>query len=203
MAEHKPEKKPGRGIVGTTEALALHLVRRSRRMPRTQAAVRKVASGLRSNQLARTAISRAFDMDLEGVGGTVFIDGGNLLAGDGLDNVPVVVLSLVGVSPDLVPERLEEIGREQLLTGGFRPIIVIDGDHFAAVREYAWPVELVLSAQQWDDQPDLRDDEGWEAYLTRRYQSIRRNYRAAALLEFGPEHPLTLTYLRSLGPAAR
>lgn len=185
----------------SAERVALAIVRRARRVPRAEAAALKVASSLRGNQLARTAVSRAFDMDLEGIGGTVFVDGGNLLAGEGLDNVPVVVLSLVGTPADLVGERLEEIGLEQVLTGGFRPVLIIDGDHFGAVREFGWPVELVLSREQWDEQEQLQDHTGWEAYLTRRMQAIRRNYRAAALLEFGPEHPLTLTYLRSLGPA--
>ena len=192
--------KNGSGM--SAERVALALVRRARRVPRAEAAALKVASSLRGNQLARTAVSRAFDMDLEGIGGTVFVDGGNLLAGEGLDNVPVVVLSLVGTPAELVGERLEEIGLEQVLTGGFRPVLIIDGDHFGAVREFGWPVELVLSRAQWDAQEQLQDDAGWEAYLTRRMQAIRRNYRAAALLEFGPEHPLTLTYLRSLGPAA-
>ena len=191
--------KNGSGM--SAERVALALVRRARRVPRAEAAALKVASSLRGNQLARTAVSRAFDMDLEGIGGTVFVDGGNLLAGEGLDNVPVVVLSLVGTPAELVGERLEEIGLEQVLTGGFRPVLIIDGDHFGAVREFGWPVELVLSRAQWDAQEQLQDDAGWEAYLTRRMQAIRRNYRAAALLEFGPEHPLTLTYLRSLGPA--
>lgn len=186
---------------GSVERVALALVRRARRVPRAEAAALRVASTVRANQLARTAVSRAFDMDLEGIGGTVFLDGGNLLAGEGLDNVPVVVLSLVGTPEELVGERLEQIGQEQLLTGGFRPVLIIDGDHFAAVREFGWPVELVLSRPQWQAEESLQDDAGWEAYLTRRYQAIRRNYRAAALLEFGPEHPLTLTYLRSLGPA--
>lgn len=199
MAGASNSGKNGSGM--SAERLALALVRRARRVPRAEAAALKVASTLRGNQLARTAVSRAFDMDLEGIGGTVFVDGGNLLAGEGLDNVPVVVLSLVGTPTDVVAERLDQIGQEQVLTGGFRPVLIIDGDHFAAVREFGWPVELVLSREQWDAEAHLRDETGWEAYLTRRYQAIRRNYRAAALLEFGPEHPLTLTYLHSLGPA--
>ncbi|NLG22391.1 MAG: hypothetical protein GX555_13290 [Actinomycetales bacterium] len=189
----------GKGM--SAERLALAVVRRARRVPKAEEAALKVATALRGNQLARTAVSRAFDMDLEGIGGTVFLDGGTLLAGQGLDNVPVVILSLVGTPDDLVPERLEEIGQEQLLTAGFRPVLVVDGDHFGAIRRYGWPVELVLSEAQWDADESLRDEAGWEAYLVRRLQEIRRNYRAAALLEFGPEHPWTLTYLRSLGPA--
>lgn len=183
------------------ERLAQAVVRRGRRIPAAERAAVRVATSLRESQLARTIVSRAFDMDLGGVGGTVFLAGGNLLAGQGLDNVPVVILSLVGTPDDQVPERLEEIAREQLLTAGFRPVLVIDGDHFAAVRPYGWPVELVLNREQWEAQQHLQDEAGWEAYLTRRLQEMRRNYRAAALLELGPEHPMTLTYLRSLGPA--
>lgn len=183
------------------ERLAQAVVRRGRRIPAAERAAVRVATSLRESQLARTIVSRAFDMDLGGVGGTVFLAGGHLLAGQGLDNVPVVILSLVGTPGEEVPERLEEVAREQLLTAGFRPVLVIDGDHFAAIRAYGWPVELVLSREQWETEAHLRDEAGWEAYLTRRLQEMRRNYRAAALLELGPDHPMTLTYLRSLGPA--
>ncbi len=193
----------GNGSGRSAERLALAVVRRLRRLPRAEETALRVATGLRQNQLARTAVSRAFDMDLEGIGGTVFVNGGTLLAGQDLDNVPVVILSLVGTDPEQLPERLEEIGREQLLTAGFRPVLVLDDDHFAAVREYGWPVELVLSRDQWDAEEHLQDEAGWEAYLVRRLQEIRRNYRAAALLQFGPEHPWTMLYLRSLGPALR
>lgn len=190
----------GKGM--SAERLALAVVRRVRRMPRAEQTALKVATALRGNQLARTAVSRTFDMDLEGIGGTVFLHGGTLLAGQGLDNVPVVVLSLIGTPEEDVPERLAQIGQEQLLTAGFRPVLVVDGDHFAAIRPYGWPVELVLSQDRWDQEESLQDETGWDAYLVRRLQEIRRNYRAAALLEFGPEHPWTMTYLQSLGPAS-
>ncbi|QDO87105.1 hypothetical protein FNH13_01180 [Ornithinimicrobium ciconiae] len=185
------------------ERIAQAVVRRGRRIPAAEKTAVKVATSLRESQLARTIVSRTFDMDLGGVGGTVFLAGGNLLAGQGLDNVPVVILSLVGTPGEDIPQRLEEIAREQLLTAGFRPVLLISEDHFAPVRAYGWPVELVLSREQWGDSPHLQDEGGWEAYVERRLQQMRRNYRAAALLDFGPEHPMTLTYLRSLGPAPR
>ena len=185
------------------ERIAQAVVRRGRRIPAAEKTAVKVATSLRESQLARTIVSRTFDMDLGGVGGTVFLAGGNLLAGQGLDNVPVVILSLVGTPSEDIPQRLEEIAREQLLTAGFRPVLLISEDHFAPVRAYGWPVELVLSREQWADSPHLQDEGGWEAYVERRLQQMRRNYRAAALLDFGPEHPMTLTYLRSLGPAPR
>lgn len=185
------------------ERVAQAVVRRGRRVPAAERAAVRVATSLRESQLARTIVSRTFDMDLGGVGGTVFLAPGTLLAGQGLDNVPVVVLSLVACPAEEVPQRLEEIAREQLLTAGFRPVLLVSGDHFTAVRAYGWPVELVLSPEDWEAHPHLQDAGGWEAYRDRRLQEMRRNYRAAALLDFGPEHPMTLTYLQSLGPAPR
>ena len=192
---------PRRGK-SATERIAQAVVRRARRVPAAEKAAVRVATSLRESQLARTIVSRAFDMDLDGVGGTVFLGAGNLLAGQGIDNVPVVILSLVESPAESVPERLEEIAREQLLTGGFRPVLLLSEDHFAAVRVYGWPVELVLSRADWETHEHVRDGGGWETYRDGRLQAMRRNYRAAAILDFGPEHPMTLTYLRSLGPAA-
>jgi hypothetical protein len=170
-------------------------------VPAAEAAAVKALAGLRESHLVREVVARVLDLDLAEVGGTVFLAAGNQLAGQGLDNVPVVVLSLVGEPDDQVPELVEEIAREQVLTGGFRPVLVVSGDHFGTVREFGWPVELVIDEDVWAEQQHLRGDDGWEAYLERRLQQVRRHYRAVALLPFGPDHPMTMTYLRSLGPA--
>jgi len=183
----------------TPERVAKAVARRVRRVPAAEAAAVRAVSGLRDSRLVREVVSRVLDLD--GVGGTVFLSAGHQLAGQGLDNVPVVILSLVGVADDQVPDLVEEIAREQVLTGGFRPVLVISADHFGTIREFGWPVELVIAEHTWSAQEHLGDDRGWEAYLERRLQQIRRHYRAVALMPFGPEHPMTMTYLRSLGPA--
>lgn len=187
----------------TPRRVASEVARQVRRVPAAESVALRALTGLRESQLAREVVSRTLDLDLHGVGGTVFVTAGHQLAGQGLDNVPVVILSLVGAPDGAVPDLLEQIAREQLLTGGFRPVLVISGDHFAAVREFGWPVELVLDEAVWDAQEHVADEDGWDAYLERRLQQIRRHYQAAALMAFGPDHPMTMTYLRSLGPATQ
>ncbi|USQ76316.1 hypothetical protein [Ornithinimicrobium cryptoxanthini] len=190
---------PGRKKL-TPRKVASEVARQVRRVPAAESVALRALTGLRESQLAREVVSRTMDLD-EGVGGTVFVAAGHQLAGQGLDNVPVVILSLVDAPPAQLPDLLEEIAREQLLTGGFRPVLVVSGDHFTAVREFGWPVELVLDEATWHAEEQVADEDGWAAYLERRLQQLRRHYQAVALMPFGPEHPMTMTYLRSLGPA--
>lgn len=175
--------------------------RRVRRVPVLESTAGRVLDRLRESQLVREIISRTFDLNSEGVGGTVFLRAGHQLAGQGLDNLPVVILSLVGTPEDEICDLLEQIAQEQVLTGGFRPVLVVSGDHFGAVREFGWPLEMVIAETEWSSQEHLTDEDGWALYLERRLQQIRRDYQAVALVPFGPDHPMTLTYLRSLGPA--
>lgn len=178
------------------EQLGTSTVRRVRSVPAAEAAAVRVVTRVRDSGLARKAVSRAFDIDVTGVGGTVFLGSGHLLAGAGLENLPVVVLSLVGTPAEEVAPQLDAVAREQVLTAGFRPVVVLDSDHLALVRGYGWPVELVITEADW-----LAADGAWGDYLEHRLQQIRRDYQASALLPLGAGHALTHTYLRSLGPA--
>lgn len=182
-----------RETVARLEQVASGVVRKVRSVPAADAAAVRVATRLRESRLAREVISRAFDVDVTGTGGTVFLGAGHLLAGQGLDNLPVVILSLVGTPSEDVPGLLDELAIEQVLTGGFRPVLVLAEDHFAVVRRHGWPVELVIAQHEWPA------DGRWTDYLERRLQSIRRDYQAIALLPLDGSG-LTMTFLRSLGP---
>src|SRR5690625_1806259 len=116
----------------------------------------RVAGRLRDSRTAREVVSRVFDLDVT-VGGSVFLSAGNVIAGQGLDNLPVVLVSLVGATDDDVPELLEKVAQEQVLTGGFRPVILLDSDHFAEVRQYGWPVDHLVPPDAWTGQVPWRD----------------------------------------------
>jgi hypothetical protein len=155
----------------------------------------RVVGRLRESRTAREVVSRVFDLDVT-VGGSVFLSGGRLVAGHGLDNLPVVLVSLVGAADDDVPELLERVAQEQVLTGGFRPVVVLDSDHFAEVRQYGWPVDHVVPERAWP-----HAEVAWRDYLRERVRGMRRGYGAVALVELAEPDGLGLDVLASMGAA--
>lgn len=137
----------------------------------------RVAGRVRESRTAREVVSRIFDLDVT-VGGAVFFSAGKLLGGQGLDNLPVVLVSLVGTADDDVPEVLEWVAKEQVLTGGFRLVVVLGSDHFANGRQYDWPVGFVVLEHSRADA-----EVAWREYLRDRVRSMRRGYGAGAVVE--------------------
>src|SRR5690625_4809132 len=138
------------------------VARRARRLPFSQTTFARVASRIQTSSTARKIVSRLFDFDDQGRS-TVFLNAGNLLGGAGVDNLPIVLVSLLGASKDRASDLIDEVAQEQLLTAGFRPVIVVDSDQFANVRQYGWPIEYVLSEADWQN-TDVR----WEDYVAQR-----------------------------------
>lgn len=169
------------------------LARRARTLPVGQETAGRFAGRLRASRTARTVVSRMFDFDDSGIGGTVFLGAGRLLGGLGLESLPIVLVSLVDTAPDDVPALLEQVAQEQVLTGGFRPVLLIDADHFAAVRQYGWPVEHVVARTDWDG-----DDDTWRAYLADRVRRMRRDYSAAGMVDLGHAPEAGLLFLSTL-----
>lgn len=157
--------------------LAGRLARRVRANPAAERLAGRVAGRLRDSRTAREVVSRVFGLDV-GVGGAVFLSAGRLIAGHGLDNLPVVLVSLVGTADDDVPGTLERVAQEQVLTGGFRPVVLLDSDHFAEVRTYGFPVDFVVPQRAWTS-----TDTSWTDYFRERLQHMRRTYGAAVLVE--------------------
>lgn len=153
----------------------------------------RVAGRLRDSRTAREVVSRVFDLDVT-VGGSVFLSAGNLLAGHGLDNLPVVLVSLVGAVDDDVAEILERVAQEQVLTGGFRPVVLLDGDHFAEVRRYGYPVDYIVPESRW-----TAEDVTWREYYRERLRAMRRDYGAVALVEVPEPDGLSFDVLASMG----
>lgn len=173
--------------------LASSAARRVRANPTAGRLGGRVAGRVRDSRTAREVVSRVFDLDVT-VGGSVFLSAGRLLGGQGLDNLPVVLVSLVGAAPDDVPTLLERVGQEQVLTGGFRPVVVLDADHFAEVRQYGWPVDFVVPEGAWTDSAVP-----WREYFRERLRDMRRGYGAVALVELSEPDGLGLDVLASMG----
>ncbi|MEE6283154.1 hypothetical protein [Georgenia sunbinii] len=180
----------------TTDLISA-LNRRARRLPVGQKSAGRLAVRLRSSRTARTVVSRMFDFDDAGLGGTSFLAAGNVIGGLGLDNLPVVLVSLVGAAPRDVPALLERVAQEQVLTGGFRPVIVLDSDHFAEVRQYGYPVDFVVPQSAWTDTTTA-----WPAYFRDRLRSMRRGYSAVGLVDLRETDGLGLDILASMDRGA-
>lgn len=172
-------------ITGRAARLAGALARRARAMPATERIGGRVAGRLRDSQTAREVVSRVFDVDVTRVGQSVFLEAGRLVGGHGLDRLPVVLVSLIGAADEDVPAILERVAQEQVLTAGFRPVILLDSDHFAEVRQYGWPVDFVVPENAW-----TAGGVSWHGYVRGRLRSMRRAYGAVALVELAdPESP--------------
>lgn len=182
--------------VAKASRMALALAQRARTNPLAERLGGRAAGRLRDSRTAREVVSRVFDLDVT-VGGSVFLSAGRLLGGQGLDNLPVVLVSLVGAADDDVPELLEKVAQEQVLTGGFRPVVLLDSDHFAEVRRYGFAVDFVVPQAAWTD-PDV----AWRDYFRERLRSMRRGYGAVALVELSEPDGLGLDVLASMGAGA-
>lgn len=170
--------------------------RRAGRLPAGQQSVGRLATRLRTSRTARKVVSRMFDFDDSGIGGTFFLGAGNVIGGVGLDNLPVIIVSLVGAADDDVPGLVEAVAQEQVLTGGFRPVILIDADHFGVVRQYGYAVEHVVPRADWPG-----DAASWDAYLAQRLRRMRRDYSAAGLVDLTHAREAGLLFLSTLDTA--
>lgn len=179
---------------GRAARLAATVARRVRGNATAERLAGRVTGRLRDSRTAREVVSRVFDLDVTGVGGSVFLSAGRLVAGHGTDNLPVVLVSLVGAPDGDVPTILERVAQEQVLTGGFRPVVLLDSDHFAEVRQYGYPVDFLVPEAAWTD-PQVP----WRDYFRERLRSMRQHYGAVALVELTEPDGLGLDILASMG----
>lgn len=153
-------------------------------MPGYRYVRRTVVPGLRGSALARTLAFRIF---AAGPGTKRSprlpsdITGGNLLGGIGVERLPVVLLLLLGASPERIGEVAEEVAAVQVLSAGFRPVFVIDTPAFGPIRRFGYVVELVMPRGSWTA------EEPWSDYLCRRIASMVTQYGAWTMISVGPD----------------
>lgn len=184
--------------MSTAARLVTALARSARRIPLGEQTAARVLGRIRKSATARKVVSRVFDFETSGDAPTVFLSSGNVLSGEGRDNLPVVLVSLLGASPNVIAERLDYLAQEQLLTAGFRPVVLIDADHFAAVRQYGWPVEHLISHSRWATQ-----DQGWFDYMATRFHQLRTTYSAKTIVDLVHAPTVASHILRSFSVQSR
>lgn len=102
------------------------------------------------------------------------ITAGNLLGGVGLAALPVLLVDVRRLDGSELGQVLDEIAEIQLLTAGFRPVIIQSHADFSAARRYGYPVELMKVLDPNDSSVDVPGPT-WE--------SLMRAYGSALFLE--------------------
>lgn len=165
-----------------------------RRVPGGARLAGATAQRVRSSPALREALSRLLELDARG-GAPSFLAGGHLLTGLGVENLPVVVIDLVGLPAEELPTAITAVAREQLLTGGFRPVVLTDdGAGLGAARNYGYAAELVISETSWTQASP------WGEYVADRIASIMRFYPASWTVRIADASRVeeSLTMLRAL-----
>ncbi len=177
-------------------------MRRARRLPGYRTVRRQVLGRIQRSGTARELMGRVFEISAERGSATPMIrdfpPAGRLLAGRGVAELPVAVVSLVGVPAETVGEVVDEIARIQVLTAGFRPVFVLDGPQLGSPRRYGYVAEMIVPASEWSF-----PDQDWGGYAAARIASITQTY-AAQLTMAVPATGLDLgcsLLLRSLSAA--
>lgn len=157
------------------------VMRHVRRLPGYRYARRTVVPRLRGSVTARAVVHRLFAVDSK-QHTPMDVTPGTLLAGVGAERLPVVVVVMMGRSADQVRAVLDELAELQVLTAGFRPVVVMDAPALAAARGYGYPAELLIAEADWTDpaQP-------WDEYVRATLGAIFVTYRSTASLVVGPD----------------
>lgn len=137
----------------------------------------RVLPALRANQLVHDVVGRALRLDGRAGHRTFHVRAGRFLAGPGVSRLPVVVVDLVGATEAELAAGLREIAMLQVQTRAFRPVVVTDLPAFGLLREYGYPMELVLAAADWS-----HADLSWDAYAGHRLAAIVAHYRGVMVL---------------------
>ncbi|WP_129665190.1 hypothetical protein [Phytoactinopolyspora endophytica] len=152
-----------------------------RRLPGYRYARRALLPRIRQSNSARSLVKRVFDVDAA-QSAPLDVAPGNVLGGVGTERLPVVVVLMLDVPAERIEPIVDEIARLQLLTAGFRPVIVMDVPQLGAPRRYAYPTELLISRVTWAD-----EYQEWDEYARQRLGRIITTYRSAATVVVGPD----------------
>lgn len=158
-------------------------MRHVRKIPGYRYARRTMVPRVRQSSTARAVVHRLFDIDAD-QRTPLDVAGGNLIAGVGVERLPVVVVIMLGMSQNDAADVdgvVREIAELQVLTGGFRPVIVMDTPRLGAARQWGYPAELLVPEHSWTS-----DHQPWDDYVRATLASVLVTYRCSASLIVGP-----------------
>jgi hypothetical protein len=167
----------------------------ARQMPGYRWARRRAVPRIRQSTVARVLAYRLFAVGARGSAGQATgppdLAAGRLLAGLGTERLPVILLSLVGLtngtgtntsSVNVVEAVIDEVAEIQLLGAGFRPVFLLDMPAFSRARSYGYLVELVTPRTAWS-----AESADWSDYVAARIASMKKAYGVSAMITVGPD----------------
>jgi hypothetical protein len=164
--------------------------RLARRVPGYRWVRRRAVPRIRRSATARALAHRIFPRELpRGQKPPSDLAAGRLIAGLGVEQLPVVLFSLIGLTDGaadhaaaskVVNAVIDEVAESQLLGAGFRPVFLIDTPAFGRARSYGYVVELVTPRTAWVGEP-LE----WSEYVGARIASMTTNYGISAVITVG------------------
>jgi hypothetical protein len=173
----------------------LRAARLARKMPGYHWVRRRTVPRIRRSSAARTLAYRLFAGESRGSAAhrkaPLELAAGRLLTGLGTERLPVILLSLVGLthgigtnasSGQVVEAVIDEVAEMQLLRAGFRPVFLLDMPAFSRARSYGYLVELVTPRTGWSG-----ESADWSDYVAARVASMTRTYGVSAMITVGPD----------------
>jgi hypothetical protein len=165
--------------------------RLARRMPGYRWARRRAVPRIRQSAAARAFAHRILPSQPRGLGPPADVAAGRLLAGIGVDQLPVILVNLLGLTDrssdsaainKIIDSVIDEVAETQLLGAGFRPVFLIDTPAFGRARSYGYPVELVTPCAAWSGEPV-----DWPEYIGARVAAMMRTYGISSVVTVGPD----------------
>jgi hypothetical protein len=173
----------------------LQAARLARRMPGYHWVRRRTVPRIRRSGAARALAYRLFAVGSRGsaarVEAPLQLTAGRLLAGMGTELLPVILLSLVGVTNristntsggQVIEAVIDEVAEMQLLGAGFRPVFLLDVPAFSRARHYGYLVELVTPRAAWPE-----ESAEWSDHVAARVASMTRTYGVSTMIIVGPD----------------
>jgi hypothetical protein len=134
------------------------------------------AAGRRMLSLARVGLGRGSE---GGVLPSIGITAGAHLGTAESERLPILAVLALECPDDTLAEALDRLATAQVLTGGFRVLVVSDRPVFGVTRRHGYPLELL---------PDraglatVEPDADWDDTVLRRVQGIVRDYGVRAVV---------------------
>lgn len=159
----------------SARSLLTTVVRRARRVQGYRSVRRAVLGRLRGSDTARDIVTRVFAGSQTGPTRVPqrFPAAGTLLAGVGVDVLPVTLVSLLDVPAERIETVVREVATCQVLYAGFRPVFVMCCPVLEAPRAFGYPVELLIEPEAWDF-----PEQTWLEYAAARFTEIEIRYGA-------------------------